>query len=78
VTAIAARFGIVVEQKVALASVPLLGAVTASLINTVFIDHFQKRARGHFRVRRLEAEHGHDVVRAAYEALGRTSHRSPG
>jgi hypothetical protein len=78
VTAIAARFGIVVEQKVALASVPLLGAVTASLVNTVFIDHFQKRARGHFRVRRLEAEHGHDVVRAAYEALGRTSHRSPG
>jgi hypothetical protein len=78
VTAIAARFGIVVEQKVALASVPLLGAVTASLVNTVFVDHFQKRARGHFIVRRLEAKHGYDVVRAAYEALGRPSPRSRG
>jgi hypothetical protein len=71
VSAIAARFGIVVEQKVALASVPFLGAVTASVINTLFIDHFQKRARGHFLVRRLEAEHGYDVVRTAYEGLGR-------
>jgi len=70
VAAIAARFGIVVEQKVALASVPVLGAVTASVINTLFIDHFQKRARGHFLVRRLEAEHGYEAVRAAYEALG--------
>ena len=69
-TAIAARFGIVVEQKVALASVPFLGAVTGSVINTLFIDHFQKRARGHFLVRRLEAEHGYEAVRAAYEALG--------
>jgi hypothetical protein len=70
VAAIAARFGVVVEQKVALASVPFLGAVTASVVNTVFIDHFQKRARGHFLVRRLEEEHGYEAVRAAYEALG--------
>ena len=54
----------------ALASVPVLGAVTASVVNTLFIDHFQKRARGHFVVRRLEAEHGYETVRAAYEALG--------
>jgi hypothetical protein len=77
VGAIAARFGIVVEQKVALASVPFLGAVTASVVNTLFIDHFQKRARGHFVVRRLEAEHGYEVVRAAYEALGRESTSPP-
>jgi hypothetical protein len=70
VTAIAARFGVVVEQKVALGSVPFLGAVTASLINTLFIDHFQKRARGHFVVCRLEARHGYSAVREAYEALG--------
>ena len=74
VAAVAARFGVVVEQKVALASVPFLGAVTASMINTLFIDHFQKRARGHFVVRRLEAIHGYETVRKAYESLG----RSPG
>jgi hypothetical protein len=71
VAAVAARFGVVVEQKVALASVPFLGAVTASMINTLFIDHFQKRARGHFVVRRLEAIHGYETVREAYESMGR-------
>jgi hypothetical protein len=71
VAAVAARFGVVVEQKVALASVPFLGAVTASMVNTLFIDHFQKRARGHFAVRRLEAVHGYEAVRRAYESLGR-------
>lgn len=78
VAAIAARFGIVVEQKVALASVPFLGAVTGSVVNTLFIDHFQKRARGHFLVRRLEAEYGYEAVRAAYEALARPPSRPPG
>ncbi len=70
VAAVAARFGVVVEQKVVLASVPFLGAVTASVINTLFIAHFQKRARGHFVVRRLEARHGYEVVRRAYQSLG--------
>jgi hypothetical protein len=70
VAAVAARFGVVVEEKLALASLPVLGAVTASMINTLFIDHFQKRARGHFVVRRLEAVHGYETVREAYESLG--------
>ena len=70
VAAVAARFGVVVEQKVALASVPFLGAVTASVINTLFIAHFQKRARGHFVVRRLEARHGYEAVRRAYQSVG--------
>ena len=77
VAAVAARFGVVVEQKVALASVPFLGAVTASMINTLFIDHFQKRARGHFVVRRLEAIHGYENVRRAYESLGRAPGAGP-
>lgn len=70
VAAVAARFGVVVEQKVALGSVPFLGAVTASVLNTLFISHFQKRARGHFVVKRLEERHGYDAVRRAYESLG--------
>jgi hypothetical protein len=72
-TAVAARFGVVVEEKIALASVPVIGAVSGSLVNALFIDHFQKRARGHFVVRRLEEIHGYDVVRQAYEALGDAS-----
>jgi len=67
--AVATRFGVVVEEKVALASVPIVGAVSGSLVNTLFIDHFQKRARGHFVVRRLETVYGYDEVRRAYESL---------
>ncbi|MDH3283576.1 MAG: EcsC family protein [Acidobacteriota bacterium] len=68
---IAVRFGLVVQEKVALEAVPLVGAVSGSLINALFMDHFQGKARGHFIVRRLEAEHGIEVVRDAFERLGR-------
>jgi hypothetical protein len=67
--AIASRFGVVVEEKVALAALPVVGAATASVVNTLFVDLFQRRARGHFIVKRLEARHGFDAVRAAYETL---------
>lgn len=66
---IAVRFGLVVEEKVALEAIPAIGAVTGALINTVFISHFQNTARGHFIVKRLEAKHGLDEVRQAYESL---------
>lgn len=70
VAAIATRFGIVVEEKLALSAVPLLGALSGSLINAAFTRHFQARARGHFVVKRLEAVHGAGLVRRAYEGLG--------
>ncbi len=66
---IAARFGVVVQEKVAMELIPVVGAVSGALINTVFMAHFQNTARGHFIVRRLEARHGMEVVRAAYERL---------
>ena len=70
VGAIAARFGIVIEEKLALSAVPVLGALSGSLINAAFTRHFQARARGHFVVKRLEVLHGADAVRRAYERLG--------
>jgi hypothetical protein len=70
VAAIAARFGIVIEEKLALSAVPVLGALSGSLINAAFTRHFQARARGHFVVKRLEVLHGADAVRRAYEQLG--------
>ena len=45
----------------------VVGAAGGALINTLFIDHFQDMARGHFVVRRLERVYGTDAVRAAYE-----------
>lgn len=66
---ISARFGVSVSQKVAAQAIPLVGAAGGALVNTLFIDHFQGVARGHFVVRRLERTHGSEAVRAAYERL---------
>lgn len=66
---IAARFSIPVTQKAAAQALPVIGAVGGALINTLFIDHFQDIARGHFVVRRLERSYDPDLVRAAYAGL---------
>ena len=69
ISQISSRFGLQVSEKVAAQSLPLLGAAGGAAINSLFIDHFQNMARGHFIVLRLEQLHGHDEVRKAYEEL---------
>lgn len=71
ISQIATRFSIPVTEKAAAQAVPVIGAVGGALINTLFIDHFQNIARGHFVVRRLERTYGIDVVRGAYRDLPR-------
>ncbi len=56
-------------QKIAAQAVPLIGAAGGALINTIFIDHFQDMARGHFIIRRLERVYGTDEVQRQYEKL---------
>lgn len=70
VAAAAARFGVPLGWKIAAESLPVLGAASGALVNGVFVDHFQGKARGHFIVRRLERRLGAEAVRQAYEALG--------
>lgn len=69
VSQIAARFSIPVSEKAAAQSVPLIGAAGGAVINVLFMDHFQKAARGHFIVRRLERVYGAPAVQRAYEQL---------
>lgn len=69
ITAIGARFGIVVSQKVAAAAIPVVGALGGATLNTLFIDHFQDVALGHFTMRRLERRYGPDKVRWAWDQL---------
>jgi hypothetical protein len=69
IAVISSRFGIVVSQKAAAIAVPAIGAVGGAVINTLFMDHFQNMAHGHFTVRRLERKYGNDVVRTAYLAV---------
>ncbi|WP_163336187.1 EcsC family protein [Desulfopila sp. IMCC35008] len=69
ITSISSRFGVQVTEKIAAQSIPLIGAVGGAVINTLFIEHFQTMARGHFIVLRLEARYGYDVVREQYNSL---------
>jgi hypothetical protein len=69
VAEIASRFGVVVTQKAAVQMVPVLGAATGSLINLVFLEHFQDIAQAHFTIRRLERIYGPGLVQAEYEKL---------
>ena len=66
---IASRFSIVVSEKAAAQAVPVVGAIGGAVINTLFIDHFQDMARGHFVVRRLERLHGADEIKRVYSDL---------
>ncbi len=68
---IAARFGLVVSQKIAAQAVPIIGAVGGAVVNLAFTEHFQSLARGHFTVRRLERTYGEALVRNEYGKLSR-------
>lgn len=65
---IAERFGIPLTEKVAAELVPVIGSLTGGGINLLFISHFQRLARGHFIVRRLERLYGTDRIRTEYAA----------
>jgi hypothetical protein len=68
-TQIAARFGLVVTEKLAAQALPVVGAVGGAAVNAAFAQHFQALARGHFLLRRLERRHGGESVRLEYERL---------
>lgn len=63
---ISSRFGIVVSEKAAVQSIPLIGSIMGAAINSAFIDHFQNIARGHFIVRKLERLYGKDRIKSEY------------
>jgi hypothetical protein len=69
ISAVAARFGVVVSEKIAAMAVPVAGAAGGAVVNAVFMKHFQEMARGHFIVRRLEREYSPDLVRQEYNAI---------
>jgi hypothetical protein len=69
ISTIASRFGVIVSEEVAAKAVPIVGAAGGSLVNVLFMDHFQNMARGHFIVKRLERRYGVEEVRDAYSRL---------
>jgi len=73
VTEIVSRFGLVVSDKVAASAVPIIGAVSGATINVIFMEHFQKIAKGHFTLRRLERTYGSAHIRHHYALLATAS-----
>jgi len=69
VSEIVSRFGLVVSDKVAAGALPVLGAVSGATVNVIFMDHFQRIAKGHFTLRRLERTYGSERVRQRYAEL---------
>lgn len=69
VNQIAARFGVVVTDKLVAQAAMLAGAIGGATVNLAFVEHFQRVAEGHFAVRRLERTYGAEAVRDAYERL---------
>jgi hypothetical protein len=68
VSEVATRFGVVVTERSAASALPVIGAVGGATVNLIFMNHFQRVARGHFVIRRLERQYGQSVVRALYNA----------
>ena len=66
---IAQRFSIQVSEKAAAQAVPAIGAAGGAIVNTLFIDHFQDMARGHFIIRRLERKYGKAIVEETYKSV---------
>jgi hypothetical protein len=66
---IAARFNLVVTEKIAAEIIPVLGAAGGAVVNLLFLSHFQATARGHFVIRSLERKYGREIVRKEYEKL---------
>lgn len=66
---IAERFGIQVTKKAAAQAIPAIGAAGGAIINTIFMDHFQDMARGHFLVRKLERKYGKEIIKQLYAEL---------
>lgn len=66
VSKIAARFSVQVSEEIAAKIVPVVGIVSGSTINVLFINHFQNVAKGHFVIKRLENKYGSEIIQKLY------------
>ena len=65
---VSGRFAPLVSVKLGSQGVAVVGAVAGLIVNSAFADHFERKARGHFTVRRLERTYGEPAVHTRYEA----------
>lgn len=63
---IAAQFNVVVSEKFLAQTVPIISIATGAGINAAFTDHFNRVARFHFGIRKMERQFGRETVQALY------------
>ena len=73
---VAARFDVIVTEKVVVESLPVIGAATGATINIAFMDHFNRVARFHFGMRKLERKYDVDRVQTFYQEAVRKEKES--
>jgi 3-methyladenine DNA glycosylase AlkC len=66
---VSSRFSIPVSEKLATQTIPAIGLIGGASINLIFINHFQKMAKAHFTVRRLERRYGEELVKQLYTEI---------
>lgn len=64
---VATRFQVVLSHKFAAQGVPVAGAAMGALINAAFTDHFNRVARYHFGILRLEEKYGRELIQSTYQ-----------
>ena len=70
---IVSRFGFVLTERAAAGALPVISMITSSTLNVIFMDHFERIARGHFTLRRLERAYGYELVQEVYMKKASTS-----
>lgn len=66
---VASKFGVTLEAQAAAKLVPALGAVTGATLNTLFINHYQNMAKGHFTVLKLEKKYSQEIIQDLYNRI---------
>lgn len=78
---VADQFALEVSEKFLAQSVPVVGGIAGAAINVAFAHHFNKVARFHFGIRKLERQYGKELVQGTFLGLrqqdGKTLGYSP-
>lgn len=67
--AVSSRFSIPVSEKLVAQAIPAIGSIGGASVNLLFINHYQKMAKAHFTVRRLERHYGEELVKQVYTEI---------
>lgn len=75
ITRVAARYEVVVAEKIMAEAIPIIGAAGGAAINVAFTNFFNNTAYYHFGLRRLERKYGTQTIQEIY--LDTLRYKSP-